>query len=237
MWLFKLIVEIRYNNSKPNIFTFRERILSKITADKNAVPPKINDSIEVLVKNKLMKIVVASNRTAAEIVILKSIPNSRMYGQDNILKALTKIIPELNIATAERIGVRTQWINEVEMTTSELVNKFKDAFYDKKNKLIAKSEDITLNLTLSDSGNRINYIAAPFRKEELANFVKGNLSAVGHDTIEPTGETAIFVDYDYFTEKTTKFSLENLKSFMRNAIGKSESCVNSTIKSLEGENV
>lgn len=229
MKLFKIIFEVRYPQNKPEIFNFREKIFSKI-ASGNQKLPDLQDGFEFLLKDRHIKVVVDSKRFGMDIAFNNSIPNPVQYGQNNIIKIIQLINSELSVKNVERIGIRTNWLQEVDISINELVNKFKDAFF-KENEIIKSSKDVAIVLTLEDGRAQINYTAGPMDDKQALGILNSNLEQVGFSKVEKV-KTSVFVDYDYFIDQKTEFSEDFYKNFVHRGIEESEKIVGKTCRLL-----
>lgn len=229
MKLFKIIFEVRYPQEKPIIFKFREKILSKISEGEKQ--PDFQDGIQVLLKDKHIKVVVDSKRFGMDLAFNSSMPNAKQYGKDNIIKLIKLINSELDVKNVERIGLRTAWLHEVDDTPEELIEKFKDKFF-KENEIVDASKDVALVFTYEDRGIKVNYNAGPMDKEQAIAIWNSSLQSVGYSNIENI-KTSVFLDYDYFYDKKVGFSEDFYKNFVEKAIDEAEKTMKKTCNILE----
>lgn len=235
MKLFKLIVELRYPQQKPDIFNFRERIISAVGKGNKQIPPNISDGFQFLIKEKLIKVIVESSRVGADMILPDNVPHPDRYAYDNMAKLYKQLNSILEIQKVERVGVRGVWIKKVNIDMEDLVQRFKERFY-KENKIVASAKDIALVFTLQDEERLINYNAGPMSKEQLAIMINQESRQYGNDRIDVVNSSGIFFDYDYYLAKTTRFDLNFLIKFMDKALKKSKEAFSETLNILEGKN-
>lgn len=232
MRFFKLIVEIRYPQNKPDIFSFREKIIAKVAVDKNLKLPNVNEGFEFRVKGKLMKVVIADNRFAIDMVVPNSIPNAMQYAQDNIIKVYKQVNSELRIEQIDRIGVRSIWHQEFDKPIEKLIQKFKANFF-KENELVKESIDIALAFTLKENDRKINYNAGPMDINQFSQIINNNLKMYGSDKDEQVENPGVFMDYDYYLNTNHKYNDNFMVEFVKKGVNESEKKFIQTLKLLE----
>lgn len=233
MKLFKLIFEIRYPSSKPEIYRYREKIISAISKSKDdeIKLPNISEGFEFVIKQKNAKVVIENKRMGVDLILVGNYPNQSQYARDNILKIVKLINSQLQVSHIERIGVRSLWLHEVDTAFEVLVAKYKEHFY-QTNAIIDASKDVALSLTLYDTDNRINYQSGPLSVEEYKNVLKMNLQGQTMGVSTEVSKPAVLVDYDYFSTKKQTYNDKFAISFVDKALEKTEETVNKTIEIL-----
>lgn len=232
MKLFKLTVELRYPQQKPDIFSFREKIISSVAKGDKQIPPNISDSLQFLIKEKLIKVVVESKRAGADMILPENIPNPERYALDNINKLFRQLNNVVDFQSFERIGVRGLWIHKVELSMSDLTQRFKDKFY-KNNEIVNMSTDIALVFTLKEKDRIVNYNAGPMDKDQVSLMLNQEAKQNGYDKIEMINTSAVFFDYDYYVVKSFKYNDNFLSSFLTEGISNSKENIKKTLDILE----
>jgi hypothetical protein len=231
MNLSKLVVELRFPSSVPDVFKFREKVLSGFIKDIGKVP-NTNDGIDFLIKSRLLKVFAQTTRAGAEIVI----PTSHQYAIDNILKVLKQLSNNLQLTQIDRIGVRSFWITSSDKSIDDLVSNYKTSFYNSKIHLISGAKDLALVLSLTDRERKINYNSGPLEKSQLLSILDVNNNKYGEEAtriINLLPNRGILVDFDYFLEKKQKYSTDLLNSFMREAVNIGRQIADDTIKQIK----
>lgn len=229
MKLFNITFEVRYPQEKPEVFKFREKIFSKIAEDEKF--PDFQDGLQFLLKDRHIKIVVDSKRFGMDIAFNNSVSNPIQYGKDNIIKIIKLINSELGIKSVDRIGVRTFWLHEVDLSIDELIHKYKEHFY-RENELVASSKDVALVLEMVDGNIKINYNSGPMGEEQILEVLNANLERVGHVKVEKI-KTSVFLDYDYYSGKKFAFAEEFYKDFLEKGINSGKKSMEKTCEILE----
>lgn len=209
MKLLKLIAEIRYQKNTPEVFNFRDKIISKISSEK-ITKQSISEGVQVFVKNKLMKVIVGNSRLGADIIFAHSINDA----QNTLVKVFKQTNTELNVIKIERIGIRTMWIHELDNTFDEIVKLFKKKLLGV-NELINSACDVGLPLTLKIKDRKINFNSGPVEKIQLCQFLNVNQKDYGEININSLPEKGIYIDNDYYLMKDLKYSDNFFEEFLK----------------------
>jgi hypothetical protein len=232
MKLFKLIVEIKYPTEKPDIFSFREKILTGINKDNKKVKTNVNDGFQFLVKEKRLKVMVESDRTGADIIISENTPHADQYSRDNLVKLFKQLNNIIHYQDIQRIGVRGMWIHPVEIEMEELIQRFKDKFY-QENMILDKASDLAIVLTLKEEARTINYTVGPMNKEQINANIENESKQYASDAIMSATNDAVFFDYDYYSDKNIRYSDHALAEFITDALTSARNNIQETLKILE----
>lgn len=219
MKLFKLIFEIRYPEDTPDIYLYRERIIRAVAKDKGKkiVTPDFTEGFEFTIKQKSAKVAVQNKRMSVDIIFNDNLPNQIQFAQDNIIKIIKVVNGQLQVKRVQRIGVRSIWFREVNVAINQLIQKYKSVFF-RNNPIVDKSTDVALAFTLENRDRKINYNSGPMDIQECNNFIKSNLNSMQISESLQVSNPVIFFDFDYYLNKSMKFSEAFFTEFVNRAL-------------------
>jgi hypothetical protein len=102
---------------------------------------------------------------------------------------LDRVHRAIRFPQLSRFGVRTLWVQPVDMPFAELVSTLKSRWHAKQ-ALIQEASDIALSLTLDDRGHRVNFNLGPIRPDE---YPKWQIT----EPKDKVGDVLLLVDIDY----------------------------------------
>ncbi|MBU1925491.1 MAG: hypothetical protein KKB82_06185 [Candidatus Omnitrophica bacterium] len=198
-----IINEIRF--SKPaKKFDFKKELLKSIAPKKFKNIPPVIESTQISLKDENAKIVVENSRVAISMHNVENISDSL----GTIYKFQKKINDFLEWEDVSRIGLRFNYVKQVNLSFVSLLGKFKKYFYSQ-NSLIDGTSDLAVVLDFKvENGSEIHYKAGPMDRNQLKKLFPN---------FRKPPSRCIFFDIDFFKRKETKFSNKFLKDFLTDA--------------------
>ncbi len=187
MDLLQVVVELRH--SEPlKLFRPYEELYYSLT-EKN-LPTKETPlpGFQLNIAEKRMRVVVDPRHTS---VFLGDVPNIG-YCIDNITAVFRKINDLIKVPPLVRLGVRSYWIQGVELKFSELVSIYKQILY-KPSNIVEASIDVGASFILRDGKYTANVAFGPMELSQLETMFAFKPSKLP--------EVASFLDVDYYLVK------------------------------------
>lgn len=233
MRLIKCTAEIRYTESTPEIFKFREKIINPL-AGKSVNLSHITDGVEFYIDKKNIRVVVQSVRTGADIILTSSIPNATEYAKNNLQKTFKQINSSLNIYEIQRIGIRGIWIHKLDIDMQKIVDLFKKKFFNSSSQLLKESVDLGIVLNFKIKNRKINLTFGPMNNTQFNQSI--DLAEKAFPDIKLNmgiPENFVFIDFDYFLEGSQKYNDNTFSTFFEEAISEAKKMIDVIIKDLE----
>ncbi len=139
-----------------------------------------------------------------------------------------KVNEQLNWGKISRIGLRTDWIQQVN-DFEALVASSKTKLF-QNNGLIGESTDIALPLTFFDQGNRVNYVYGPMKKEQATAQY---LDFKNDEETARIPQSFGMVDIDYIYLPNRPYSRHLVKEFLDKSMVFSKDRAEQTFNLLE----
>lgn len=216
MKLAKFVLEIRFKEAgRP--FNWRETLMQSIAGPIPIQQPqnRINEVIELTLTDQKAKIVLENTRLILGIESCDDTEELKRL----VNKLIERVFNNVDWKKTLRTGIRTVWLESIEDTFENLVNKLKTKNFIS-NPITDSAADIAVSFTLVDGSNRINYNAGGMKKEEVAQRYTINTENIPN--------VALVTDVDYFSETEMNFSKNNIKDFVNTALIYSQNKANQT---------
>jgi hypothetical protein len=219
MRLHKLSVELRYQGSgKP--FDWKSDLIRAIagttkkdhTIDKPA-------HIHVDIDKKGANILIEDDRWS---LALNRIENADA-SQEFAVEIFNRIQEAIEWKKMTRMGIRTLWLDPVETSFPDLVEKIKLRHFIK-GSLAQSAEDLSLAFSLRSGDNKINFLAGPVTDQEV-------ISRYGVDPLD-LSPVMFAVDIDYYSKDKIESEKNFFSEFMKKAISNGESQANDALNFL-----
>jgi hypothetical protein len=224
MEILSLTLEIRFKQNTSLTADGKIKKLVEIVTGKSPKeePPAGTMMVEIGDNPSKTKVIIQGNRIA----IAVEQPNASQ-SKERLIELLKSIYKEVNFEenSIDRIGVRTQWIQEWNGSFTSLMEKYRAVFYQKCS-LVNEASDIAVSLTLEHDNYKVNYNSGPVRsneaKEKWLVFKERNIP---HDFI--------LVDIDrYASENVPTNNLIAIKQFILDSIKYGQNKTTETINIL-----
>lgn len=227
MELKKLTVELRYEGSGAP-FNWTHKLFRNLTGKEPTVnnPPLLDNILGITFGKKDARLLIERQRWAMDIFTTDNVDETSKFAKS----IFEKVDSNIEWGQGIRIGIRTLWIRKFDDTLEKLISRLKEKLYTP-NQLTDNSLDISLNLTLADGSNQINYIAGVMDKKQLLAWYFEN-SLENLDKKNPKKrqlpDTSLVVDIDYYYNGKASFTRKYFSSFLNSAINYGNEQANKT---------
>jgi hypothetical protein len=215
-----IVLEARLSDKIPFIERDKRIDLVKEFGGKTS-PQNSKDihTVDIRPKDKPVRIVAQENRFAISLQADNKIMVVKKAKRQ--LRDIYKVIDYSNVKLA-RLGVKIVWLEETNFDFQNLVDKFKETFYNLDSNLIKSSTDISVNLTLKDGDSLVNFLMGPVSAQEASGYTSF--------PVKLNSEANIFVMVDRFTLDNRKASLDYIYQFTDDSAEYSEKIAKQVIK-------
>ncbi len=216
------LLEVRYE-SPANQFLFVDSILKSFTTEplgNNSVV--VGGTFEVGLKKERASVLLQPQRIAIDFENFSDEELPIKFFES----ALGKTVDKLSFSKIIRIGFRTQFAMETEMSIEELIAKYKAVFF-KETPALAASVDVAVPLTLKHKDNVINFNSGPMTKKEYIDQhsrIKDGLSVP---------DVFAYIDIDYSTFPNSQLSKKSIVDFIKEGYAYSQTEAEKFAESLK----
>lgn len=196
MNLSQVVVELRHSTPL-KLFRPYEELYHSLTGKELPEKQSPLPGFELAVSEKQMRIVVDPKRTA---IVLGDIPNIG-YCVDNVMTVFRKITELVKLPPLSRIGEKSYWIEESNLSFGELVTAYKKMIY-KPISIAENSVDVGVSFVLASGECKANVAFGPMELSQLESmfvFKPPKLPKV-----------ATFLDIDYYLNMEQKEITERM---------------------------
>lgn len=225
MELLNLIFEIRFKKNSFNVLLDERKsdIFELVTGEKPKNFPK--EGFRIDHSNSKTVVVIEEDRVAISVE-----QDDIETAKERLTALLLNIYGQFNFASKEiiRLGARVQFMEPWQSSFTNLVSKYKSAFYSN-NSLVEKSSDVALPLTFIDNNCRVNFISGPMKPDQGKGFLVFKERSLPH--------AFIYVDIDrVLTEGVSKKDISEISQYISDSINYSQEKAQETINLLNRTN-
>lgn len=213
----KVILEFRYKDI-PQVFTYRQKILSALTDEPVTAQPTINDAINLQVQQQHAVVQVEPHRT---VISIEQAGNKAT--EEFLCSTYDRIDRIMHFDRVEQLGYRTIFYEESDEEFEDMVERYKSAFF-KEQPLVNDATDISVPLTYETEGFRVNFQTGPMTGDEFKLRLDFEDIDVGN---------LYYVDIDHI-KRDLKVSARILKQHMHEVRSMQDAIVNKWKNSMEG---
>lgn len=218
MKLFSLVTEAQFSQPIQE-YGFIKDVINLITDNKfNSMLP-ISEGTKINLKEEGLELIIQNSRIAIALHNTREEKNI-----DRIKEIYTQLYESLNMGKISRIGVRSQWIEEVNSSFVSLLGKHKKSLFQNVD-LVDEATDVSLVLTLKDGDSAINYMSGPMDKAQLMQAD----SSIDRDY----PSRCIFVDVDYYCCPDKEYTNNDLLDYIDRAVSYAKKVAEKTVNNIK----
>jgi len=205
MNLLQVIVELRHSTPL-KLFSPYEELYRSLTEKELPEKQVPLPGFELTVSEKQMRIVVDPRRTT---IVLGDVPNVG-YCTDNVMAVFRKINDLVKLPSLSRLGERSYWVEESQLSFDELVSVYKRKIY-KPTNIIEESIDVGVSFILTSGECKANVAFGPMELTQLESMFLFKPPKL------PKVATFLNIDY-YLTMEQKEITERMLRDFVTSGL-------------------